>query len=180
MSLLSALQTLAGPPTAAGQNRNHERDRTLAAANARRFELETALGLPVSAPSIGATRLAAEIERLETMVADKTGTPQKPAAVSQAPVAVPTAPARSFALPTAAPAAAAPVAAPEGVRPLAEYMRIGAAERRQFCEDGNALLRADFQQLNSTQKMQFCRHGGRVHEDRKPTANFSKAGKFCR
>jgi hypothetical protein len=90
MSLLTALQTLAGLPITAGQNRNHERDRTLAAANHRRFELETALGLPVSAPSIGATRLSAEIAELETKLAAK-----NPAA--------PTA--------TTAPAAPAPVAA---------------------------------------------------------------------
>jgi hypothetical protein len=97
---LEALGGQTSAPAAAApvrKPRDLDRDHALAAANARRYELETQLGLPVSGPTIGAERLAAEIAELESKLAAQapaaTTAPTAPAASAPA---VPTLPANTM------------------------------------------------------------------------------------
>lgn len=111
----------------------------VAETNARIVSLEKQLGLEPGRLILNHTRATARLAELEAMVAAK-------------------------APPVAAPKAAAPTAPalPAGVKSAADFLKMAAAERLQFCQDGNKIPRTQFKQLSETTFSLFLKNGGHL------------------
>ena len=120
----------------------------IAAANARIYELESALGVAKSRPTFNFQRAARRVAHLENLLAQtKAGVS---AVIPAAPVVTPSA-----------------ATADDGIlkATLAEFHKMDATTRKQFAQDGGHLKKSDFDKLTLAARSQFCVAGGKILDD---------------
>jgi hypothetical protein len=153
MSLTTALETLARKePTP------QEQKQAVADVLARCSELETKLGLPHKTPIPTPGWAARRLTELESLAGHSPATTTPATTRAAAPVK-----------PTVAKTAATVVNATvdDGVLTvrLAEYLKMDAQTRREFCQNGGAMTKTDFDAMTIQAKSQFCRDGGRLIDE---------------
>lgn len=119
-------------------------------ANARIYELETALGVKPGLPIFNFQKAARRVVHLETLLAQ-----HQPAA------------------PASASALAKPSAkTDDGIlnTTFTQFRAMDAATRLQFAQDGGALAKSDFDRLTPAAKMAFVRNGGQLIAEENPNS----------
>ncbi len=114
----------------------------LKAVNARIAELETALGVEHSIPTSDPTAAQARLAAHEIALQLAPPPPSSPG-ITIPPVA------------KNMPPLPATVTEPD-------YLKMSAADRQQFCEDGGTISKQTFDALTPVAKMKFCKAGGKV------------------